>query len=778
MHFRKHLLVVVVCLALDGIASLVGAVEKGDTVRFRYAGESASGKVINVRSSGAVDVEFRWNGMKITRTFPSSLVEVGTAPEKTAPPAGGGTKPAPPATGKPTSPASTDAAPREFRTWTNDTGLFKIEAQFGGIQDGKVKLIKKDKSTTLVPLEKLSEADRELANSLDADRSPFEEVGNDPAMETDNRPSPGKPNEPTSEPEEGGNTFKPIPGTSSTPVDLTDVDWSEFETLSTELFPVSEFQVEPDTGTPAKINDTPRPYLFGGRSGIRSGKSVPLKNGENPKWVRIDPTTNQALVGMVFSRGLTTPPEVRVVRINLKDGKSTVEMFPSALVPCDYHPGTQQYLFMAQSNLHPREEPWQIFGLWKQTKAKFEPVKAWSRLNLLTNEKDDRGPQSIEFAGENHAVLSWDRGAVRVWDMAQNKALYDIKRGFNAGPAAVSSNGKYLALINDKNEAVVFDLPAGEIIGKLPFKNMETLAFHPKGQYLAAASPQRVVIYDLQAGVVHRDMFLGKSLNTNRWNRDLVWLGDGYLLSGNEHLFDIERSTVLWHYDIPSWGIDPLVGTFHEGQYWYALKSRDGTEAGLFHVEMPHKAARDIASTIDPNKLVLQPGTRLKLVVNVAGTPEQQATIRDALTREVETKGMVVDDSSVMTLTAATATGRTTSQTYQFYGRIPDQTVTATEQIASLKISDGAKTVWETQSIVGGYAPFMISLQEGQSAQDYVNSLSKPDYTFFDRVEIPGRLGVIPEAGAYGFSKLTHNGIEEAAPPQQAPQGPGTGLSF
>ncbi|RLS55829.1 MAG: hypothetical protein DWH91_08400, partial [Planctomycetota bacterium] len=91
MHFRKHLLVVVVCLALDGIASLVGAVEKGDTVRFRYAGESASGKVINVRSSGAVDVEFRWNGMKITRTFPSSLVEVGTAPEKPAPPAGGGT---------------------------------------------------------------------------------------------------------------------------------------------------------------------------------------------------------------------------------------------------------------------------------------------------------------------------------------------------------------------------------------------------------------------------------------------------------------------------------------------------------------------------------------------------------------------------------------------------------------------------------------------------------------------------------------------------------------
>lgn len=49
----------------------------------------------------------------------------------------------------------------KWRTWTDSTGKHKTEAKFGGVAFGKVKLIKRDGSTVQLPLEKLSDEDRE-----------------------------------------------------------------------------------------------------------------------------------------------------------------------------------------------------------------------------------------------------------------------------------------------------------------------------------------------------------------------------------------------------------------------------------------------------------------------------------------------------------------------------------------------------------------------------------------------------------------------------------------
>ena len=78
--------------------------------------------------------------------------------------------------------------------------------------------------------------------------------------------------------------------------------------------------------------------------------------------------------------------------------------------------------------------------------------------------------------------------------------------------------------------------------------------------------------------------------------------------------------------------------------------------------------------------------------------------------------------------------------------------------------------MWEVQSITGGSVPHFIHLRPDQSAQDYVNSITKPNLQFFYDAEIPARLAKVPEAGAYGFSNVTKNGVEEAAPPQNPKQ--------
>jgi len=48
-----------------------------------------------------------------------------------------------------------------WHTWTDSTGQYKTKALFGGMAGGEVRLIKRDGSTLRLPLEKLSEEDRQ-----------------------------------------------------------------------------------------------------------------------------------------------------------------------------------------------------------------------------------------------------------------------------------------------------------------------------------------------------------------------------------------------------------------------------------------------------------------------------------------------------------------------------------------------------------------------------------------------------------------------------------------
>ena len=51
-------------------------------------------------------------------------------------------------------------AEAEVRTWKDRTGSYSIQAEFVGVEDGKVKLKRAGGELAVVPLDKLSDADR------------------------------------------------------------------------------------------------------------------------------------------------------------------------------------------------------------------------------------------------------------------------------------------------------------------------------------------------------------------------------------------------------------------------------------------------------------------------------------------------------------------------------------------------------------------------------------------------------------------------------------------
>lgn len=72
--------------------------------------------------------------------------------------------------------AATDSGTAAFRTWMDDTGSFKIEAEFLGVAENKVQLRRRDGREVKVPLARLSKADQEEVKKLQqaATANPFE----------------------------------------------------------------------------------------------------------------------------------------------------------------------------------------------------------------------------------------------------------------------------------------------------------------------------------------------------------------------------------------------------------------------------------------------------------------------------------------------------------------------------------------------------------------------------------------------------------------------------
>ena len=67
--------------------------------------------------------------------------------------------------------ALTSMSGAEIRTWTDDTGQYTVEAELVEVRDGIVFLRKTDGSVSPVPLDRLSEADRQyIAGDGESDR--------------------------------------------------------------------------------------------------------------------------------------------------------------------------------------------------------------------------------------------------------------------------------------------------------------------------------------------------------------------------------------------------------------------------------------------------------------------------------------------------------------------------------------------------------------------------------------------------------------------------------
>lgn len=715
-----------VILSIAALAFVCGArmvhaqdLSPGDRVELDWAGSAVEAEFVERMSNGWIRVRFDFNGIELTPVLPPDKIRP-LAKRKGA--AGKGSP------GKGTQ--GEQGGKRPVRTWTDATGKFKTKARLIALDGDEVTLETEAGKTITMNLAKLSDADQAMARKIAARMERDAAAGADDA----NPFAGGDPGPPSVKP--------------ARQAAIEAGDWSECRSV----VPAAPEGWSVSVGAaPAAEKLASKPIAL-----PSSGK-----NEQNRFFEKVD--------GLLLARGAARgcvvihdahpgrAAETSIVPVDLAAGKAGAAMgWPSTLRPVDIDPEGKAVLgradqMFAQGNAAP------ALGVWRISAGTFEEVRVWSP--HPTGEAHGTAPSFAAFVDEDHVVCVTFPGSLVLWKVSAGKAVYRMEIAHGSTPA-VSPDGKVLAAAV-QGGVYLFDALSGDTLARLPGSDIPggTLSFRPDGGQVASLSPQRLLVWNLAAGDVYRDIFFPAAIGVDA----VDWLFGGYILAGGTTLVDLERRIVLWRYQHD--GAAPFSRGYAErgGRMWCALGDGTGGRA-IYPSRLPHDEAMKTAAGLDPARLLaVVPGSTFSVETRIQAAPDELARVRAALEGALASAGMKVGAGGLV-LEAITETGESREMSYRSFGLDRTaQTVRVTDQISRLRIVENGKTIWEAMAVGG--APAVLQIKEGETIEQALAPYRKPNLTFFEGVTVPREVARGADAGAYGFSRITPQGIQPAPTP-------------
>jgi SLA1 homology domain 1, SHD1 len=605
----------------------------------------------------------------------------------------------------------------DLRTWTDVSGKHKMKAKFVSAAGGKVTLEGEDGAQFEIELAKLSQADQKhVADLQQAEKNPFKPVEASPFK---SKKTSGRAKAAPADP------------------DLAAPDWSSARVLA--LTPAQdkwEFPVAKAAAAPKLTN-----------------RAIPLPPKSNffegTKALVVSTPARRAVVGYLFggqpgkgNEGATT----RLVLCDLENGKQAA----TASVPGQFVP-----LALADDGarvLMKREE-WgggnqDRLELWNLSGADVEKVLRWAPYDDLKG--GDRDVKWAAFLDAKRLATVSNNGKLVVWELDPLKPLYHLQAQGGATPA-VSPDRKYLAFTTG-NDVGVLDVAAGDVLAlqAMPAANVPwpALSFSPGGTRLACVSMNKLFVWDFATGALYREI----PLLQVPVQGPAVWTDEGHVLVGG-FLIDLETQVKVWQYTGYE-QVQPL------GAVCYFVVSEGEAKPGaLVPARLPQPGVQQALDKAkkDPNFFVLKPGVTVKIDVSGLADEDQREKVRKALAAKLEANGCQVSSNGTITLAASTELGKEREVTYRTIGRgFGVKTYKVKEHFTRVKFVYQGQTAWEAR---GGSVPHLAHLKQGQKMEDYLKEYEKPNYKYFETVELPKLLTRPTGRPALGTSTISTAGL-------------------
>lgn len=608
----------------------------------------------------------------------------------------------------------------EFRTWSDATGQFKLEAKLVSQTADKVRIADKSGEEFEIEISKLGKADQDYLKELAAKPNPFKKVENNPFKKT-TTPAPSTVPAPAE------------PSAKLTPQEVK-VNWSGSKTVA--LVPENNDWKYAAGGVP-QFDFQPRPVTLPKKSDFFEGQ----------KGTAINPSAGRAAVGyMMKGRGRDKDGVTRVELCDLETGKIVASGTESGeMVPLAIHDDGQQILMRRNEfgfgNLD-RLEVWAI--------GKGNVSKGLSWIPYDDANGAARDVMWAEFLDAEHLVTSSRNGKIAIWDFESARPLVHFQTVEGAVPALSGDRstiafctGDKIGLFDVKSKSVT---SMQSVTGRMQWPY---LAFSPSGQRLACIAFDRILVWDAETGELQRD-FQTPGLNIHG---GIAFPAENFLLANKNYLIDLENQLKLWQFD----GAED---TAVVGEYAFFGVNSHNSEGILLPVKLPHAPALDMLDKAinRPDLFVFRSGTSVKL--DASGIPDDhRKQVEQALTAKLQEMNCPVNAQGTITLKASVS--GPTKKTVSFF---TSGDYDVKEYRTNLAFEYQGKNAWSSGST---NIPGVVTIKRGENLESILREKSKaPNYSFFDTVTLPKFLQN-PTVGAanqgqqtLGRSRVTVSGLQ------------------
>lgn len=613
------------------------------------------------------------------------------------------------------------SADEAYRSWSDKSGKFEVQAKLVRQDDSSAKLLKKDGRVITVPIRVLSEADQEyLKQALSPEVDPFAggALMGDPA---------------DGSAESGSSSRGPA---------ADDGQYEGLELITGNANPTElqagrkQLQIDLDAPVSAMSADPGTVVTDFHQCAIPLEDLDAYARCSNP--FLLDPS------GPVFAvsthRNANASGPANFGRIYLVDatrrGPEVALDISETLMLMDHHVGSGRSVAVMGVE-SPSDRGGDLVLLAKLASGEPAAVARW---RLPEWDKPGFKPK-VEFA----RLIDAERAVVQVnssvylWNLKTGETEFSIERIQAGSKIEVSGGGKYLAIPHNGGKGCrIVDLDAGEFLGAISFPSLLTpeVKFSPDGSLLAMVGGSQFMTWDLaNATVLHEGTI------SSPMGKFYGWVGDKYLLAQLGGLVDLDLGMTIWSYGFPSGNqVLPLPGGAAAVD-----KHKFGT---LLCMPAPHGPVAAVAKQLDAgdSKLMLmKPGSSVSLKIDsVSGV--DVAEIEQGLRTAVERAGWIVAKRAAVTVTAKIE--RAEKQTLHF--RTLGASFRETESVsmrpytASIQVTSDGNMVWSRRST--NMVPSLVRLEKGESLKKAVKRYEKPDPGYFSRLTIPPRL-LRPEIG-------------------------------
>lgn len=640
----------------------------------------------------------------------------------------------------------------EYRTWSDSTGKYKVEAKFLELNDGTIKLQKKaDNKTLTLPLSKLSETDQEAARKLseihDAE-NPFA-GGEDATEETEEITSPAS--------AEPAAKIKAVPVRLAQAKFIPTVGAETSWNIETDPAPISKaalktkslFLKAPKLGATGFFSE-PR-FAFSDRLPEKVVAAVSIPNGSKKSTlIFIGDVKQNRVVSKMLETTLTlyglSPDATQALMVQSLDG---------------YGLGRDRFIALAET------EPPTVKCL-----KLFEPFRQDVKNAHLQSEADIKWAAWVNddlilaLSAKENLILFDKKNGNALWKFAANSYVAPV----------LSPGRKYLMVADKRLDLFLLEVKTGKLIGRFDFErpedvsvdqinpeNMERMreaiekrtkmafdlkfSFSPDGKKAAAHVNGSATIWSLTDG--RQEGVLYAASDSHRGNG---WLGNDFLLSQGT-LFKVEEQLPVWTFT--GFG---AIDYIDAGKLW--IMDRDPKNAFqdsnyiLSSITVPTEKFGKADGDKDRDKYALYPGATLKIQIDNQ-IPDNRK-IREHFVRFFKETGVEPDEKASLLFSATMTSQGEKEAKYttgpMFFGG--GSKVTYTSYRYEIKFESDGKVLWSRSLTT---SPPDVSVEDlgNNSIQSVVTTKSQPKSDWFLKVNIPKR---IPKK-ALGKSRLTVEGI-------------------